>query len=53
MLERLRPRVGFVDGLVITGGEPTLQPDLLSFLGEVRQTGIHIKLDTNGYRPKC
>ena len=52
MLERLRPRVGFVDGLVITGGEPTLQPDLLSFLGEVRRTGIHIKLDTNGYRPE-
>lgn len=51
LLQGLRPRVGFVDALVISGGEPTLQPDLLSFLGQVRQTGLKIKLDTNGYRP--
>jgi pyruvate formate lyase activating enzyme len=51
LLQQLRPRVGFVDALVISGGEPTLQPDLLSFLSEMRQTGLKIKLDTNGYRP--
>jgi pyruvate formate lyase activating enzyme len=51
LLQHLRPRVGFVDALVISGGEPTLQPDLMSFLSEVRQTGLKIKLDTNGYRP--
>lgn len=49
--QHLRPRVGFVDALVVSGGEPTLQPDLLSFLSEVRQIGLKIKLDTNGYRP--
>ena len=51
LLRQLRRRVGFVDALVITGGEPTLQTDLIPFLSEVRQTGAAIKLDTNGYRP--
>jgi pyruvate formate lyase activating enzyme len=51
LVQRLRPRVGFVDALVISGGEPTLQPDLMSFLSEIRQTGLKVKLDTNGYRP--
>jgi len=43
-------RAGLVDGVVITGGEPTLQDDLVPFLRRVRQHGIDIKLDTNGYR---
>jgi len=51
LLQQLQPRVGFVDALVITGGEPTLQADLIPFLGEIRQSGLAIKLDTNGYRP--
>jgi pyruvate formate lyase activating enzyme len=51
LLQHLRPRVKFVDALVISGGEPTLQPDLIPFLSEVRQTGLKIKLDTNGYQP--
>ncbi len=51
LLEHLRPRAGFVDALVISGGEPTLQPDLESFLSQVRLIGLKIKLDTNGYRP--
>jgi pyruvate formate lyase activating enzyme len=51
LIQHLRVRAGFVDALVISGGEPTLQPDLISFLRQVRQTGIKIKLDTNGYRP--
>lgn len=37
-----------IDGLVISGGEPTLQPDLEEFLGAVREYGLPIKLDTNG-----
>lgn len=44
-------RVGLVDGVVITGGEPTLQPELIPFLRRVREQGLDIKLDTNGYRP--
>ncbi|MBR3632200.1 MAG: anaerobic ribonucleoside-triphosphate reductase activating protein [Elusimicrobiaceae bacterium] len=47
----LRRRQGTLQGLVVTGGEPTLQPDLLDFLSEVKKLGYRIKLDTNGYRP--
>ncbi len=48
----LTRRVGKVTGVVITGGEPTLQPDLLDFLRRVRDLGYATKLDTNGYRPE-
>ena len=51
LLESLEARRGFVDGLVVTGGEPTLQADLVEFLTQVRQLGLAVKLDTNGYRP--
>jgi pyruvate formate lyase activating enzyme len=51
LLCRLQPRSGFVDAVVISGGEPTLQPDLLSFLSAMRHTALKIKLDTNGYNP--
>jgi len=47
----LQKRAGKVTGLVVTGGEPTLQPDLADFLREVRAAGCAVKLDTNGYRP--
>jgi len=47
----LEKRVGKVTGVVVTGGEPTLQPDLPDFLRRVRDIGYATKLDTNGYRP--
>ncbi len=47
----LERRVGLVDGVVITGGEPTLQSDLPSFLQRVQEQGLDAKLDTNGYHP--
>jgi pyruvate formate lyase activating enzyme len=40
-----------VDGVVITGGEPTLQDELIPFLRQVQERGLDVKLDTNGYRP--
>ena len=46
-----RCRAGMLDGLVITGGEPTAQADLLDFLRECKAAGIPVKLDTNGSRP--
>jgi pyruvate formate lyase activating enzyme len=49
--EFLDRRAGLVDGVVITGGEPTLQPDLVSFLGRLRNFDVDVKLDTNGYCP--
>lgn len=47
----LERRVGMIEGVVLTGGEPTLQPDLLPFLRQLRPLGLDLKLDTNGYRP--
>lgn len=51
VLEYLGSRVGRLDGVVVTGGEPTLQPDLASFLGKLKSMGYAVKLDTNGSRP--
>jgi len=47
----LDKRQGLLDGVVISGGEPTLQPGLLSFAARLREMGYLVKLDTNGYRP--
>jgi pyruvate formate lyase activating enzyme len=51
-IDFLRERQGFLDGVVITGGEPTLKPELLSVCQKIKQLGYPIKLDTNGSRPK-
>lgn len=42
----------FLDGVVISGGEPTLQKDLPEFCEKIKKMGYPIKLDTNGSRPK-
>lgn len=47
----LAKRKGKLAGVCITGGEPTLQPDLIDFIKKVRALGFRIKLDTNGARP--
>ena len=47
----LEKRKGMLEGVVVTGGEPTLQPDLVPFLGKLKALGYLVKLDTNGYRP--
>ena len=47
----LKKRQGILDGVAITGGEPTLMPFLPDFMAEVRELGYKIKLDTNGTRP--
>ena len=48
----LRSREGLLDGVVITGGEPTLQEGLENFIREVKNMGFSVKLDTNGSRPE-
>ncbi len=48
----LRRRQGTLEGVVVTGGEPTLQADLLRFLKEIKSLGYLVKLDTNGTRPE-
>lgn len=51
ILEYLRKRQGILDGVVVSGGEPCMQPDLADFLGELKQLGYLTKLDTNGCYP--
>jgi pyruvate formate lyase activating enzyme len=51
VLEFLERRRGKIDAVTISGGEPTLQADLLSFVGEIRNRGFLVKIDTNGSRP--
>lgn len=48
VLEYLRKRKGLIDALVITGGEPTLQSDLIPFIKKVKRLDLLVKLDTNG-----
>ena len=47
----LEKRRGVLDGVCVTGGEPTLQPALPDFLRRVKALGYAVKLDTNGARP--
>ncbi len=52
VLTFLAERRGYLKGLVITGGEPTLQVDLPVFIRKVKKLGLGVKLDTNGSRPE-
>ena len=52
VLAFLRKRVGLLDGVCVTGGEPLLQKDIKEFLKEIKEMGYAIKLDTNGYSPE-
>ncbi len=52
LLSSLEKRRGIVTGVCVTGGEPTLQPDLADFLRRIKDLGFLVKLDTNGYLPK-
>lgn len=51
IFEYLRLRKKILDGVVITGGEPTMQPDLINFIKKIKEMGYKVKLDTNGFRP--
>ena len=51
LLDFLRKRAGILDGVCITGGEPTLQQDLPELLRQIKALDYRIKLDTNGSRP--
>jgi pyruvate formate lyase activating enzyme len=48
----LEKRKGKLEGLVITGGEPLLQEDIVDFTGKVKKLGYLIKIDTNGTYPE-
>lgn len=48
----LKKRQGILDGVAITGGEPTLMSGLYDFIGEIKDMGFLVKLDTNGTSPE-
>ncbi len=50
-LALLEKRKGFIEGAVISGGEPTLQLDLEKYIAKIKQLGYDVKLDTNGTNP--
>ena len=47
----LNKRKKMLEGVVVTGGEPTINKDLIPFLSSLKDLGCLVKLDTNGYRP--
>ena len=48
----LKTRKGKLDGVVITGGEPTMHSDLVSVIGQIKKMGFKVKLDSNGTNPE-
>ena len=52
IFEHLEKRKNVLDSVCISGGEPTLQPDLKNFISKIKAMGFLIKLDTNGTKPK-
>ena len=51
VLSFLKKRKGILDGVCITGGEPTLHSDLAEFIAQIKALGYAVKLDTNGTNP--
>ena len=52
VLSFLKKRFGMLEGLVITGGEPFMQKDIIQFCEKIKKIGYLIKIDTNGMYPK-
>ena len=48
----LSKRIGLLDAVVVTGGEPTLMPDLIDKISAIKDLGYKVKLDSNGTRPE-
>ena len=48
----LKTRQNMLDGVCITGGEPTIQKDLVDFIRKIKDLGFLVKLDTNGSNPQ-
>ena len=52
VFDHIKKRKGIIEGVCITGGEPTLQKDLEDFIKRLKELGVMVKLDSNGYRPE-
>ena len=51
VFEHLNKRRNILEGICVTGGEPTIQADLVEFIAKIKDMGYSIKLDTNGSNP--
>lgn len=51
VIDYIKRRKKFVDKIVISGGEPTIEKDLIEFIKKLKRIGLEIKLDTNGSNP--
>ncbi len=51
ILQFLNKRFGILKGVCISGGEPTLNSDLKDYIGQIKEIGYRVKLDTNGFKP--
>lgn len=52
VFDYLKKRSGIIDGICITGGEPTLHKDLIPFMLKCKEIGLQVKLDSNGTNPE-
>ncbi|MDW7645329.1 MAG: anaerobic ribonucleoside-triphosphate reductase activating protein [Desulfuromonadales bacterium] len=52
LIDELRSRRSFIDGVVVSGGEPTVDGGLVPFLRQVKSLGLLVKLDSNGLAPE-
>lgn len=52
VLDYLKERRKLLDGVCVTGGEPTIQKDLVEFIRKIKNLGLKVKLDTNGSHPE-
>ena len=53
IISYLKTRIGLIDAVVVSGGEPTLMPDLKEKIIKLKELGFLIKLDTNGTNPEA
>lgn len=52
VIAELKRRKGFIEGVVVTGGEPTIHPGLIDLLYTIKRMKLDVKLDTNGTHPE-
>ncbi|MGC2424028.1 MAG: anaerobic ribonucleoside-triphosphate reductase activating protein [Nitrospirota bacterium] len=52
VMEEIEANAGFIDGVVVTGGEPTVSKGFFEMLEQFRLRGVPVKLDTNGSKPE-
>ena len=51
VLTFLKKRKGLIDGITVSGGEPTIEKGLIPFLEKVKSLKLLVKIDTNGFLP--